>query len=46
MGQPQKVNQSDNDSSEHADNENDNLVRARAEIPFDDFIDAMDGNSD
>ncbi|KAA6361609.1 MAG: hypothetical protein EZS28_042864, partial [Streblomastix strix] len=41
-----QVNQSDNDSSEHADNENDNLVRARAEIPFDDFIDAMDGNSD
>ncbi|KAA6393808.1 MAG: putative reverse transcriptase [Streblomastix strix] len=40
------VNQSDNDSSEHADNENDNIVRARAQIPFDDFIDAMDGSSD
>ncbi|KAA6384965.1 MAG: hypothetical protein EZS28_019509 [Streblomastix strix] len=46
MGQPQKVNQSDNDSSEHTDNENDYFVRARAEIPFDDFIDAMDGNSE
>ncbi|KAA6342764.1 MAG: hypothetical protein EZS28_052361, partial [Streblomastix strix] len=44
--QRHQINQSDNDSSEHADNKNYNLVRARAEIPFDDFIDAMDGNSD
>ncbi|KAA6391262.1 MAG: hypothetical protein EZS28_013210 [Streblomastix strix] len=46
MGQPQKVNHSDNDSNEHTDNEMDHLVRARAEIPFDDFIDSMDGNSE
>ncbi|KAA6371936.1 MAG: hypothetical protein EZS28_032537 [Streblomastix strix] len=40
------VNQSDNDSSEHADNENDQLDRAIAEILFDAFMDAMGSNSE
>ncbi|KAA6403635.1 MAG: hypothetical protein EZS28_000831 [Streblomastix strix] len=48
MGYHQRlqVNQSNNDSNEHVDNENDHFVRTRAEIPFEDFIDAMDGNSE
>ncbi|KAA6400755.1 MAG: hypothetical protein EZS28_003721 [Streblomastix strix] len=42
--QRHQVNQSDNDSIEHADNENDYLVRVRAEMSFDDFINAMECN--
>ncbi|KAA6383483.1 MAG: hypothetical protein EZS28_020990 [Streblomastix strix] len=42
--QRHQVNQTDNDSSEHTDNENDRLVRPRDEITFDDFIDSINNN--
>ncbi|KAA6362716.1 MAG: hypothetical protein EZS28_041757 [Streblomastix strix] len=44
--QRHQVNQSYYDSNERDDTENDHLFRARAEITFEDFIDAMDGNSE